>query len=117
MELSLGVCDDFVVPGLFWIGLPFLPKSPVWYLKKKRGNDARQAIVRLFGKDVDVEGRVIKSELEMMNGEAHNASQTSWRQSFSRNAVQEHWLQFLASNPRVLWWLLRKRVTSFEMHI
>jgi SP family general alpha glucoside:H+ symporter-like MFS transporter len=84
---KLAFLMTFLVPGLFLFGLPFLPESPVWYVKKGREEDARKAILRLFGKDVDVEGRlqVIKSELEMMDGEAHNASQTSWKAIFSKD--------------------------------
>ncbi|KAH8585496.1 putative general alpha-glucoside permease [Bisporella sp. PMI_857] len=76
----------FLVPGLFLIGLPFLPESPVWYMKKGREQDARKAIVRLFGANHDVEERVsiIKKELEMESGNAHNGSQTSWKAIFSK---------------------------------
>jgi SP family general alpha glucoside:H+ symporter-like MFS transporter len=76
----------FVVPGLFAIGLPFLPESPVWYIKKGRESDARKAIVKLFGKDVDVEERLsfIKKELDTIDGQASMASQTSWKAIFSK---------------------------------
>ncbi|CAK7232656.1 hypothetical protein SCUCBS95973_008332 [Sporothrix curviconia] len=76
----------FLVPTLFMTGLPFLPESPVWYVKKGRDDDARKAIVRLFGKDVDVEARLdfIKSELEVSAGEASMAKQTSWQAIFSK---------------------------------
>lgn len=76
----------FLIPGLFAIVLPFLPESPVWYIKKGREEDARKAIIRLFGKDTDVEGRLayIRSELEVVAGEASLASQTSWRALFSK---------------------------------
>jgi MFS family permease len=76
----------FLVPGLFAIGLPFLPESPVWYLKKGREEDARKAIIRLFGKDTDVDGRLayIRSELEVEAGEASLASQTNWKAIFSK---------------------------------
>lgn len=76
----------FLVPSLFMIGLPFLPESPVWYVKKGRDDDARKAITRLFGKNVDVEERLnfIKSELEVSAGEANMAKQTGWRAIFSK---------------------------------
>ncbi|KAK2596617.1 hypothetical protein QQS21_006293 [Conoideocrella luteorostrata] len=76
----------FLVPTLFAIVLPFLPESPVWYVKKGRDDDARKAIVKLFGKDADVEERLrfIKSELEVIAGEADLASQTSWKALFSK---------------------------------
>lgn len=76
----------FVVLCLFLFVLPFLPESPVLYMKKGREDDARKAIIKLFGNGVDVEQRlsVIKSELEMMDGEAYNASQTSCRAIFSK---------------------------------
>lgn len=75
-SFRLAFIMTFVVPGLFLFGLLFLPESPVWYMKKGREDDARKAIVKLFGKGVDVEGRlsVIRSELEMMDGEAYNTS-------------------------------------------
>lgn len=76
----------FLVPGLFAIGLPFLPESPVWYIKKGREEEARKAIIRLFGKDTDVEARLayIRSELEVVAGEASLASQTNWKAIFSK---------------------------------
>ena len=76
----------FLVPTLFAFGLPFLPESPVWYMKKGREDDARQAIVKLFGKDVDVDERLqfIRSELEVEAGEASVASQTGWKAIFSK---------------------------------
>jgi len=83
---KLAFVMTFVVPGLFAIGLPFLPESPVWYVKKGRDEDARKAIMRLFGKDTDVEERLafIRSELEVAAGEASMASQTSWSAIFSK---------------------------------
>jgi MFS family permease len=85
-SFRLAFVMTFLVPSLFLIGLPFLPESPVWYVKKDRLDDARKAIVKLFGKDADVEGRLafIKSELEIQEGEAHNASQTTWKAIFSK---------------------------------
>ncbi|KAJ4322475.1 hypothetical protein N0V84_004831 [Fusarium piperis] len=76
----------FLVPTLFAIVLPFLPESPVWYVKKGREEDARKAIIKLYGKDVDVQERLdfIKSELEVAAGEANMASQTSWKAIFSK---------------------------------
>ncbi|KAF4463266.1 hypothetical protein FALBO_9906 [Fusarium albosuccineum] len=76
----------FLVPTLFAIVLPFLPESPVWYVKKGREDDARKAIIKLYGKNVDVEERLefIKSELEVAAGEANMASQTSWKAIFSK---------------------------------
>lgn len=76
----------FLIPGLFAIVLPFLPESPVWYVKKGRDDDARKAIVKLFGKNTDVEQRLgyIKSELEVMAGEDNLASQTGWKAIFSK---------------------------------
>ncbi|CAI6098732.1 hypothetical protein V2G26_002177 [Clonostachys chloroleuca] len=76
----------FLVPTLFAIVLPFLPESPVWYVKKGRDDDARKAIIKLYGKGEDVEERLnfIKSELEVAAGEANMAKQTSWRAIFSK---------------------------------
>jgi MFS family permease len=76
----------FLVPTLFAIVLPFLPESPVWYVKKGRDDDARKAIIKLYGKNEDVEDRLnfIKSELEVAAGEANMAKQTSWRAIFSK---------------------------------
>ncbi|KAH6869330.1 general substrate transporter [Thelonectria olida] len=76
----------FLVPTLFAIVLPFLPESPVWYVKKGRDDDARKAIIKLYGEHADVEERLnlIKSELEVAAGEANMAKQTSWRAIFSK---------------------------------
>lgn len=76
----------FLVPALFATVLPFLPESPAWYVKKGRDEDARKSIIKLYGKDANVEERLnfIKSELEGMAGEADLASQTSWKAIFSK---------------------------------
>ncbi|KXH50135.1 hypothetical protein CSIM01_07359 [Colletotrichum simmondsii] len=82
----LAFAMTFLVPTLFMIILPWLPESPVWYVKKGREEDARKAIFKLYGKNVDVEERLnfIKSELELAAGEANMAKQTSWRAIFSK---------------------------------
>ncbi|KAF5644100.1 maltose permease [Fusarium sp. NRRL 52700] len=76
----------FLVPTLFAIVLPFLPESPVWYVKKGRDEDARKAISKLYGASIDVDERLefIKSELEVTAGEANMAKQTSWKAVFSK---------------------------------
>jgi MFS family permease len=76
----------FLVPTLFAIGLPFLPESPVWYVKRGRDDDARKAIKKLYGEQTDVEDRLdfIKSELEVLAGESDMAKQTSWKAIFSK---------------------------------
>ncbi|KAF4973864.1 hypothetical protein FZEAL_9182 [Fusarium zealandicum] len=85
-SFRLAFVMTFLVPSLFMIGLPFLPESPVWYMKKGREDDARRAISKLFGKNVDVEERLnfIRSELEVEVGETRAASQTSWKAIFSK---------------------------------
>ncbi|KAK1542024.1 hypothetical protein CPAR01_05411 [Colletotrichum paranaense] len=82
----LAFAMTFLVPTLFMIVLPWLPESPVWYVKKGRDEDARKAIFKLYGKNIDVEERLnfIKSELELAAGEANMAKQTSWRAIFSK---------------------------------
>lgn len=76
----------FLIPGLFSLVLPFLPESPVWYVKKGRDEDARKAIAKLFGRGADIEQRLqyIKQELEVMAGEDRIASGTSWKAIFSK---------------------------------
>ena len=68
------------------IGLPFLPESPVWYVKKGKDDKARKAILRLYGANTDVEGRlqIIKKELHEEEQAANGISQTSWRAIFSK---------------------------------
>jgi Sugar (and other) transporter len=85
-SFRLAFIMTFLVPGIFLFELYFLPESPVWYMKKGREKDTCKAIVKLFRKNFDVKERlsVIKSELEMMVREAHNASQTSWKVVFSK---------------------------------
>lgn len=76
----------FVVPGLYAFGLPFLPESPVWYVKKGRDDDARKAIASLFGPREDVEERlnIIKEELRKIDGDSNTTSQTSWKALFTK---------------------------------
>ena len=76
----------FFVPSFYLCGLPFFPESPVWYMKKGREEDARKAVLRLFGKDTDVDFRInkIKNELKQAEGENSKFSQTSWRAIFSK---------------------------------
>ncbi|KAF5025507.1 hypothetical protein F66182_2412 [Fusarium sp. NRRL 66182] len=76
----------FLVPALFAFGLPFLPESPVWFVKRGRDEDARKAIIKLYGQHIDVEERLdfIKSELEVAAGAANMAKQTSWSAIFSK---------------------------------
>jgi len=76
----------FVVPALFACGLPFLPESPVWLMKKGREGDARKAALRLFGTNADVDSKIVKMKEELKALEDENAaySQTSWRAIFSK---------------------------------
>ncbi|KAH6657200.1 major facilitator superfamily domain-containing protein [Truncatella angustata] len=76
----------FLVPGLFATVLPFLPESPVWYMKRGREEDARKTIFQLFGPTIDVEERLvcIRSELEIDAGEVESSSQMSWKAPFTK---------------------------------
>jgi MFS family permease len=85
-SFRLAFIMTFLVPTLFACGLPFLPESPVWFVKRGRDDDARKAIKKLYGENADVEARLdfIKSELEVLHGESDMASQTSWKAIFSK---------------------------------
>lgn len=85
-SFKLAFCLTFLVPALYLIGLPFLPESPVWYMKKGREEDARKAILKLYGKNTDVEARIaiIRKELHEEEQQANGVSQTSWRAIFSK---------------------------------
>ncbi|KEY64577.1 hypothetical protein S7711_03639 [Stachybotrys chartarum IBT 7711] len=85
-SFRLAFVMTFLVPTLFMFGLPFLPESPVWHLKKGNEEKARKAIMKLFGKSVNVEERLafIRSELEIEIGQASAATQTSWKAIFSK---------------------------------
>ncbi|KAF2757585.1 general substrate transporter [Pseudovirgaria hyperparasitica] len=76
----------FLIPGIYLIGLPFFPESPVWYMKKDREEDARKALVKLYGSKVDIEGRLqmIRDELKQNEAPTDGISQTSWKAIFSR---------------------------------
>jgi MFS transporter, SP family, general alpha glucoside:H+ symporter len=52
---KLAFVMTFLVPGLYLIGLLFLPESPVWYIKKVREDDAKKSIRRLYGQNADVD--------------------------------------------------------------
>jgi SP family general alpha glucoside:H+ symporter-like MFS transporter len=85
-SFKLAFVMTFMMPGLYLCGLPFLPESPVWYLKKGREVDARKAIARLYGPDADVDACVetIKTELKQTESEENAASQTSWKSIFTK---------------------------------
>ena len=82
----LAFCMTFLMPACFLIGLPFFPESPVWFMTKGREADARKAILRLFGANADVDGRIeiIRNELQTLEQEGGAKSQTSWRAIFSK---------------------------------
>ncbi|KAG2184431.1 hypothetical protein INT43_000340 [Umbelopsis isabellina] len=84
----------FLVPSLFLLLLPWLPESPVWYMKQGEESKARVAIIKLFGPQVDVDARieVIRAELEVGQGEKQDDSQGEkqsenaggWKEIFSK---------------------------------
>ncbi|KAJ5655490.1 hypothetical protein N7507_007440 [Penicillium longicatenatum] len=85
-SFRLAFLMTFVIPGIYLCGLPFLPESPVWYMKKGREADARKAILRLYGPKSDVEGYIqtIKLELRQLESEESAGGQTSWKSIFSK---------------------------------
>lgn len=85
-SFKLAFCLTFLIPAIYLVGLPFLPESPVWYMKKGRESDARKAILRLYGSNVDLDARIaiIKAELHEEEQQANGVSQTSWRAIFSK---------------------------------
>jgi hypothetical protein len=76
----------FMMPTIYLCGLPFLPESPVWYMKKGREGDARKAITRLYGPGSDIDACIetIKTELKQTEDEESNANPTSWKTLFSK---------------------------------
>lgn len=76
----------FVMPTIYLCGLPFLPESPVWYMKKGREGDARKAIARLYGPGSDIDACIknIKTELTQTEDEESTANPTSWKTIFSK---------------------------------
>ncbi|KAH8880201.1 general substrate transporter [Thozetella sp. PMI_491] len=85
-SFKLAFVMTFLVPGLYLIGLPFLPESPVWYMKKGREDDARRSVSRLYGQGTDVDQVIetIREELKLLEGDASAASQTTWKAIFSK---------------------------------
>ncbi|KAJ6002762.1 hypothetical protein N7451_005309 [Penicillium sp. IBT 35674x] len=85
-SFRLAFLMTFVIPAIYLCGLPFLPESPVWYMKKGRDADARKAILRLYGPDADVESYIqnIKLELRQLENEESAGGQTSWKSIFSK---------------------------------
>ncbi|GKU05977.1 maltose permease [Fusarium langsethiae] len=61
-SFRLAFVITFLVPTLFAVGLPFLPESPIWYVKKGRDDDARKAIIKLYGDTIDPETQLHKSQ-------------------------------------------------------
>lgn len=76
----------FLVPALYMLGLPLLPESPVWYMKKGREADARKAALKLYGANANVDSitDTIKQELHKEDAEAAGVSQTSWWAIFTK---------------------------------
>jgi sugar porter (SP) family MFS transporter len=85
-SFKLAFIMTFVMPCFYLCGLPFLPESPVWYIKKGREDDARKAITRLYGPEADLDACVetIKAELKQTESEENAASQTSWKSIFTK---------------------------------
>ncbi|KAJ5111184.1 hypothetical protein N7532_001719 [Penicillium argentinense] len=85
-SFKLAFVMTFVLPGLYLCGLPFLPESPVWYMKKGREEDARKAILKLYGSDSNIDACIetIKLELRQIENEESTASQTNWKSIFSK---------------------------------
>lgn len=83
---KLAFVMTFLPPGIYLCGLPFLPESPVWYMKKGREEDARKAILKLYGPESDVDARVeiIKTELRQTEDSETAAGQTSWKSIFTK---------------------------------
>lgn len=76
----------FLVPSLFLLLLPWLPESPVWYMKQGEETKARVAIIKLFGPQVDVNARIeiIRAELEDNQGEKQSENAGGWKEIFSK---------------------------------
>ena len=85
-SFKLAFVMTFVMPGLYLLGLPFLPESPVWYMKKDREEDARKAITKLYGFDADIDACIesIKTELKQTENAESATSQTSWKSIFTK---------------------------------
>ncbi|KAJ5281035.1 hypothetical protein N7478_006407 [Penicillium angulare] len=85
-SFKLAFVMTFVMPGIYLCGLPFLPESPVYYMKKGREDDARNAIVQLYGAGADIEGYIgtIKTELKQTEDQETAANQTTWKSIFTK---------------------------------
>ena len=85
-SFRLAFCMTFLVPALYLMGLPFLPESPVYLVKKGREEHARKAILKLYGKNAEVDTimATIKKELHEEEAAASGVSQTSWKAIFSK---------------------------------
>jgi MFS family permease len=76
----------FMMPTIYLCGLPFLPESPVWYMKKGREGDAREAIAKLYGPGSNIDACIetIKTELKQTEDEESDANPTSWKTIFGK---------------------------------
>lgn len=85
-SFKLAFVMTFIVPALYLVGLPFFPESPVYLIKKGREEQARKAILRLYGQGADVEGilSTIKKELHEEEAASSGVSQTTWKAIFSK---------------------------------
>lgn len=85
-SFKLAFVMTFMVPALYLIGLPFLPESPVYLIKKGKEEKARKAIIGLYGKSADVDSilATIKKELHDDEAAFSGVSQTTWKAIFSK---------------------------------
>ncbi|KAL2818168.1 general substrate transporter [Aspergillus cavernicola] len=84
-SFRLAFMITFVVPTIYFCGLPFFPESPVWYIKKDREDDAKKAILRLFCSEMDAEAHInkIRNELNQIKREESPMATLGWKSIFS----------------------------------
>ncbi|KAH6892441.1 general substrate transporter [Thelonectria olida] len=64
------------------VGLPFVPETP-WYLARKgKRDEARESLLKLYGKNVDVNAKLATLEETIAEEDSSRAEEPSWAQCF-----------------------------------
>lgn len=69
-----------VLPLMMFIGLPFIPESPLWYILKNRTADAEKSLRKINRDKPDYDPTEdVQSFEEIKAGEEHQAEGSSWK--------------------------------------
>lgn len=69
-----------VLPLMMFIGLPFIPESPLWFVLKGRSDDAAKSLRRIHRDQINYDpSQDIQAMEETKRLEEHHAEESSWK--------------------------------------